>query len=186
MKQEGQALRTAAHNLIDLLDAGQLRMAVEFMGRLARGHAKDWGPLGTILGVEDGGRAVGASSCSLSVADIHSNPIGLAHGCFSFALSDFGMSYALKTMLKPEQWCTSQEVQIQFFRPVRRTHLLCCSQVVDISSDLAHVRSEVVNGSGQTVAKATGTYRVFESGRRSFQLVVKSEPQEDRFGTARQ
>ena len=97
MEQKGQALRIEGHELIDLLDAGQLRIAVEFMARLVQGHAKDWGPLGTILGVEDGGRGEGISSCTLSEADIHGNPVGLAHGCVSFALADFGMGYALKT-----------------------------------------------------------------------------------------
>ncbi len=168
MEQLGQALRTEGHKLIALLDAGQLRMAVEFMARLVQGHAKDWGPLGTILGVQDGGRSEGISACTLSVADIHGNPVGLAHGCVSFALADFGMGYALKTVIRPEEWCTSQEVQINFLRPVRRTRLLCRSQVVDISGDVAQVRSEVVNRSGQAVAEAVGVYRVFESGRRSF------------------
>ena len=177
MEQKGQALRTEGHELIDLLDAGQLRIAVEFMARLAQGHAKDWGPLGTILGVQDGGRAEGISSCTLSVADIHGNPVGLAHGCVSFALADFGMGYALKTVIRPEQWCTSQEVQIHFLRPVRRTRLLCRSQVVDISGDLAQVRSEVVNRGGQAVAEATGIYRVFESGRRSFKPRLQPESQ---------
>jgi hypothetical protein len=36
MEQKGQALRTEGHELIDLLDAGQLRIAVEFMARLAQ------------------------------------------------------------------------------------------------------------------------------------------------------
>lgn len=175
MEQKGQALRTEGHALIDLLDAAQLRMAVEFMARLAQGHAKDWGPLGTILGLEDGGRSEGASSCALSAADIHGNPVGLAHGCVVFGLADFGMGYALKTVIRPEEWCTSQEVNIHFLRPVRRTRLLCRSQVLDTSGELARVRSEVVNSGGQAVAEATGIYRVFESGRRSFK--PRLEPQ---------
>ena len=36
MERKGQALRTEGHALIDLLDAGQLRIAVEFMARLAQ------------------------------------------------------------------------------------------------------------------------------------------------------
>ena len=36
MKQKGQALRTGGHELIHLMDAGQLRIAVEFMARLAQ------------------------------------------------------------------------------------------------------------------------------------------------------
>lgn len=167
--------RTEAHALIDGLKKKQLGVAVEFLARLAGGHDRDWGPLGTVLGIEDAGRAEGGSSCSVVLKDIHANPVGLAHGCASFALVDFGMGYALQTVIPAEQWCTSQEVSIRFLRPVRRTRLLCRSRVVDIRGDVARARAEIVNGSGKAVAEATGVYRLFESGRRSFK--PRLEPQ---------
>lgn len=52
MEEKEGALRARGQALLDLLDAQQLRMAVDFLSRLAQGHARDWGPLGTILGVQ--------------------------------------------------------------------------------------------------------------------------------------
>lgn len=50
---------------------------------------------------------------------------------------------------------------------------------VDISGDVAQVRSEVVNRGGQAVAEATGIYRVFESGRRSFKPALAPEAERE-------
>ena len=110
----------------------------------------------TFTDVEDG-----YSRATLSVTDELKNPHGVLHGAAAYAMADTGMGAALYPTLDDGQQCATIEIKISYLKPVSSGTLVCETDVVRRGRTVAFLESEV-RTDDRTVAKATGSYSIFE------------------------
>lgn len=103
----------------------------------------------------------GESRCTLEVGERLFNPHGVLHGGVLYSMADTGMGGALYSLLGGDELCSTVEVTIYYFKPVRSGTLVCDTRVVHRTKRVAALSSEIDCG-GETVARATGTFYIFE------------------------
>jgi uncharacterized protein (TIGR00369 family) len=122
-----------------------------------RGDAPHAFPLAEQLGftlVEvEPGRAV----VELEVKDHHYNPMGTLHGGVVSTIADTSMGVAHGSMLGEEESSTTIELKINFVRPVWNGKLRATGRVVKHGKTLTLVESDVLDGHGRLVARASST-----------------------------
>lgn len=101
------------------------------------------------------------SRATLSVTDELKNPHGVLHGAAAYAMADTGMGAALYPTLDDGQQCATIEIKISYLKPVSSGTLVCETAVVQRGRTVAFLESEV-RTDDRTVAKATGSYSIFE------------------------
>ena len=101
------------------------------------------------------------SRATLSVTDELKNPHGVLHGAAAYAMADTGMGAALYPTLDDGQQCATIEIKISYLKPVSSGTLVCETDVVRRGRTVAFLESEV-RTDDRTVAKATGSYSIFE------------------------
>lgn len=119
-------------------------------------------PFGELIGFTFDSYELGASRCRLQIKEEHMNPQGFVHGGVLFAMADTGMGGALCPYMEAGRVCTTVEVRINYFKPVKSGELVCTTQVVNQGRKLAYLESEIFN-QDKLVAKATGTYAIFKT-----------------------
>lgn len=105
--------------------------------------------------------AAGKSRCALEVREIHMNSSGIVHGAVLFALVDTGMGAALFSTLDDEHACTTIEAKINYFKPVQCGTIVCTSELIHRSKNVASLESGLVVN-GELVARGFGTFSVFK------------------------
>ena len=103
----------------------------------------------------------GYSQCALQVHEGLLNPNGTLHGGVVYTLADTGMGAAVFAALQEGESCATIEIKISYLRAVREGELRCETRVVHRGRRMAFVESEVHNR-GRLVAKATGTFAIFD------------------------
>jgi acyl-CoA thioesterase len=71
------------------------------------------------------------------------------------------MGGALYSVLEEKELCTTVEIKITYFAAVSSGKLTCDTRVINRRSRIATLESEIEN-QGQLVAKATGTFYIYE------------------------
>lgn len=96
----------------------------------------------------------------------HYNPIGTVHGGLVCTLLDSAIGCAVQSTLAQGQGYTSIEIKVNYLRPVfAGSGLLTCSATVTKPGNrVAFADGVVTDGSGKTVATATGSLLVFPIG----------------------
>lgn len=126
--------------------------------------AEVFNPFGELIGLKFSECENGRSTCFLeAIGDLH-NPNGVLHGGVVYSLVDTGMGGALYTRLGEGESCATVEIKIVYFRPVITGTLTCVTKVIQRTKTLAFMESEVKAGD-KAVARAMGTFSVFEAGR---------------------
>ncbi len=120
-------------------------------------------PFADLIGLRFEEQTKGTSVCALTVTENLFNPQNVVHGAVLCSLADTGMGGALYPLLLQGQLCATVEIKIAYFKPVRDGRVVCRSKVVHHGKRVASLESEVFNRA-VLVAKATGTYAVFEPG----------------------
>ena len=117
-------------------------------------------PFGEMIGLEFSELYDGGSRCMLAVSESLYNPHRVLHGGVLYTMADTGMGAALYTLLDERELCSTVEVKITYFQPVKSGRLTCETRVVNRTKRLAYLESEIEND-GRPVARASGTFFIF-------------------------
>ena len=121
-------------------------------------------PFAELIGFEITARGEGRCTSELEAAHQHLNPNGVVHGAVIYALADTGMGGALSSLLADDLYCSTIEIKINYFRPAPPGPLRCETRVVHKGSRTAALESEIFNGDGTLLARATGTFMILPRG----------------------
>lgn len=103
----------------------------------------------------------GYSRGELPVTDGLLNPHGVLHGAVAYAMADTGMGAALYPTLGADELCATIEIKISYLESVREGTLTCETTVTKRGRTVAYLESDVT-ADGESVARATGSYSIFE------------------------
>lgn len=114
-----------------------------------------------VIGLDVYERADGMSRARITIGDEHMNPHDVVHGAVIYALADTGMGAALYTRLAEAESCATIEITIAYIASAREGVLECETRLISKGRRVAFLESEV-RSEGKLVAKAMGTFAVFE------------------------
>lgn len=120
-------------------------------------------PFGEAIGLEFTSVGDGSSRCMLEASEKLLNPHGVLHGAAMYAMADTGMGGALYSLLDEGELCTTVEISIYYFKPVRSGTLTCDTLVVQRTKRVALLSSDI-SREGEAVARATGTFYIYKPG----------------------
>lgn len=124
-------------------------------------NIKGFHPFGDLIGLRFTKLDKGYSQCTLDVVEKLFNPHKVVHGGVLYSMADTGMGAAAYTNLGKNELCATIEIKINYFKAVRSGSLTCDTKVSYIGKKIITLDSEIFND-GQIVAKALGTYSIFE------------------------
>lgn len=139
-------------------------------------QAKGLNPFGDRIGLRFTDVRDGFSRCEIEVREDLMNPHGVLHGGVLYSMADTGMGAALYPSLAEDELCATVEIKIAYFLPVRRGRITCDTQVVHRRKTVAFLESEIATQEG-VVAKATGTYFIFQTKNRDSGQETKPQGQ---------
>jgi len=123
--------------------------------------SKDFNPFCDAMGLRFTKIKKGFSRCIIDVNKKLYNPHKVVHGAVMYTMADTGMGGALYTCLKKNELCATIEVKINYFKAIREGVICCDTKVINKGKRIAVMESEIKNDE-KIVAKATGTYSIFE------------------------
>ncbi|MEO5902912.1 MAG: PaaI family thioesterase [Gemmatimonadaceae bacterium] len=132
---------------------------VEYLRAMARGDVPP-PPLALALGLSldeiDEGRVV----MSVVPEEFHYNLRGVVHGGLAATLFDSALGCAVHSLLPPAHAAPTQQLQINYIRPVRieTGKVSCSAQVIHIGKRSATAEGRLVDRDGKLYAHATGTF----------------------------
>lgn len=118
-------------------------------------------PFDELLGLSLRRVESGEAEAVLELSARHRNRRGVAHGGVLSALLDTGMGAAVVSTLKPEEWCGTLELSVQFRDPAREGPLTCRGRVVRRGRRVAFAEGEIVDAEGRTVAAGHGVWTIW-------------------------
>lgn len=118
-------------------------------------------PFGEFLGLEKVEAADGRARVKLELEDRHRNRRGVAHGGVVATLLDAGLGAAVISAMAPEEWCGTVQLSVQFVSPARSGPLEARGRVTRRGRTTALAEGEVVDGRGEVVARAHGTWTIW-------------------------
>jgi acyl-CoA thioesterase len=124
-------------------------------------NMKGFHPFGDLIGLKFTKLEKGYSQCTLDIVDKLLNPHKVVHGGVLYSMADTGMGAAAYTNLDKKELCVTIEIKINYFKTVKSGVLTCDTKVVHQGKKIVTLDSEIFN-EGQIVAKAIGTYSIFE------------------------
>lgn len=124
-------------------------------------NSKGFHPFGDLIGLKFTRLEKGFSQCSLEVVDKLLNPHKVVHGGVLYSMADTGMGAAAYSYLNKNEICVTIEVKINYFKAVKGGTLTCNTKVIHLGKKIVTLDSEIINDN-QIVAKALGTYSIFE------------------------
>ncbi len=128
--------------------------------------SKGFNPFGELIGLNFTKVENGYSQCTLEVNQNLFNPHMVLHGGVIYSMADTGMGGALYTMLVENELCATVEIKINYFKAVKSGNLTCNTKVIHKGKRIAVMESEIKNN-GNLVAKAIGTYSIFNIKRKT-------------------
>src|SRR5271155_5469607 len=114
-------------------------------------------PIGRLLGFVLKSIEPGHAVFEMEAAERHHNPMGTLHGGIYCDLADAAMGYAYAAPLGEGETFTTDELKINFFRPVRQGRLTAEARVIKSGSTLGYVECNLTDQAGKLVAKAAST-----------------------------
>ena len=120
-------------------------------------------PLKQHLGMDIEETAPGQAIARVELGAEHMNPNGVVHGAVLFAMVDTAMGKATMSVLEDGHLCASVEVHLRFVRPAVSGLLEADTRVLRRGRTIVHLDSDVHDGAGRLIAKATGTFAVLSS-----------------------
>tara|TARA_B100000497_G_scaffold32214_1_gene37874 strand:- start:112 stop:495 length:384 start_codon:yes stop_codon:yes gene_type:complete len=119
-------------------------------------------PFADLLGLSVDSKQSGKSTCSIAFTERLLNPNNVVHGGVIYSMADTGMGGALMSLLGDGQLCATIEIKIMYLKPAGHHDLVCNTEVIKQGRRVAILESEVFSG-GELIAKATGSFAVFET-----------------------
>ena len=118
-------------------------------------------PYGSHLGIEILSAADGASSLRLALVEHLCNRRGVAHGGAVASLLDSALGAAVISSMKPQEWCGTLQISVQYNDPARHGPLTAAGRVVRRGRRVAFAEGEVTDARGRIVARAHGTWTIW-------------------------
>jgi uncharacterized protein (TIGR00369 family) len=124
-------------------------------------------PAAATLGFELVGADLEAGTIEVAFAATRAftNPAGNVLGGFLAAMLFDTVGPALLATLGPDQFQSTQQLNVSFLRPVRPGRLLGKGRIVHRDGDLVFLEASLLDGDGTLVAAATATARVIPRGQ---------------------
>jgi len=119
-------------------------------------------PFADLLGLSVDSKQSGKSTCSIAFTERLLNPNNVVHGGVIYSMADTGMGGALMSLLGDGQHCATIEIKMMYLKPAGHHDLVCNTEVIKQWRRVAILESEVFSG-GELIAKATGSFAVFET-----------------------
>lgn len=116
-------------------------------------------PFADLIGFSIAERGEGRCTIELELEERHQNPHGIVHGGVLYSLADTGMGGALTSLLGEDEICTTIEIKIVYFRPVKSGQLKAHTEVVNRGRKTASLETTLEAG-GKTLARAYGTFMI--------------------------
>ena len=120
-------------------------------------------PYQELIGWEYSEAEGGRSGCELEVRDELLNSrqaLKSVHGGAIYSLADGAMGGALYSALNEDEWGTTVEMNIVYFRAVTSGSLSCTARIIHRGDKLATLEAEI-KSDGHLIAKAIGTWYIF-------------------------
>lgn len=89
---------------------------------------------------------------------------GTLFGGYIAALSDSYVALAMLSTLAEDEWFTTSDLRVAFFRPVSKGTLGVAAEVLNRGRRMAHCECVFVNDDDKVVAKATATQVIVPFG----------------------
>ncbi len=89
------------------------------------------------------------------------NKRGVAHGGAIAALLDSALGAAVVSGIRPEEWCGTVQLSVQFLAPGRGSLLIGRARMVRRGNRIAFSRGDVVDERGDVIATAQGTWHIW-------------------------
>ena len=124
-------------------------------------NLKGFHPFADLIGLKFTKLKKGYSQCILEVVDKLLNPHKVVHGGVLYSMADTGMGAAAYTNLAKNEICATIEIKINYFKAIKAGVLTCNTNVIHQGKKIVTMESEISNND-QIVAKALGTYSIFE------------------------
>ncbi len=118
-----------------------------------------------VVGMEFTEVEPGRSACRVEVHSKLHNPGGILHGGVPYTLADTGMAMAILADIGFDKNCSTIEIKMTYFKPVREGVLSCKTKVLRKTRRLAFLESEVFNGDDDLVAKASATFYIIDGAK---------------------
>jgi uncharacterized protein (TIGR00369 family) len=118
---------------------------------------------GQHLGMEILEAFEGNASIRMPLSDVICNRRGVAHGGAVASLLDSALGAAVISAIKPQEWCGTLQISVQYNDPARHGPLVATGRVVRRGRRVAFADGEVVDSRGVTVARAHGTWTIWPS-----------------------
>ena len=119
-------------------------------------------PILSVLDISEGRMGDGWIEFTMRPHDYMLNLAGTLHGGVLATLLDSALTCALVTRLPKGTACTTIDLQIRFFRPVRASaeKLTARAEIVNQGKTLGTTQGEIRDGSGRLIAHATSTLAI--------------------------
>jgi uncharacterized protein (TIGR00369 family) len=120
----------------------------------------------TFVGIERVRMEHGQCVVRLALREHHFNRGGVVHGGVTATLLDSCMGGAVVSLLAPGEWTGTAQLDVQYLRWAQGGELLAEARVVKRGRALAFVEGVVRDAQGKEVARATGTWFVWNEQER--------------------
>ncbi len=122
-------------------------------------------PIARLIGFEAKDIADGRATVVLAAGPQHANPMGTLHGGILCDIADAAMGMAFASTLAPEEFFTTVELKINFFRPVWQAQLRAQGMVVRRGQTIGYVECSITDEQNRLVAKAASTCMVLRDNK---------------------
>ncbi len=92
------------------------------------------------------------------------NAAGTLFGGYLGVLADSFVGLAMLSTLADDEWFTTSDLRVSFFRPVTKGVLQIAAEVLNRGRRMAHCECVFVNDEDKVVAKATATQVIIPMG----------------------
>jgi uncharacterized protein (TIGR00369 family) len=92
------------------------------------------------------------------------NAAGTLFGGYLAVLADSFVGLAMLSTMPDDEWFTTSDLRISFFRPVTKGTLQVAAEVLNRGRRMAHCECVFVNDDDKVVAKATATQVIIPAG----------------------
>jgi len=105
-------------------------------------------------------RGEGRATATVELGEQHLNPFHTAHGAVAFTLMDTAMGAAVMSVVAEGERCATIEIQTRFLRGAATGTLTAEASVLSAGRSVVHLEARTVDGAGDLVAAATGSFAV--------------------------
>lgn len=102
----------------------------------------------------------GRAELAMDLRPHHFNPQGIVHGGIITAVADTSIGLALRSQLRPGLTHRTAQLNVHFLAKGEGNRLVGRGQAVHLGQRMGYGESEVLDGQGRLLARASGTFIV--------------------------